>query len=60
MEVNPVAKNITEFISLATEAIIDGWTERKVLHLGPIVRKNKSGRPGMSKKKKLRCALVDV
>lgn len=47
MKENHVSKNITEFIYLATEAIIDEFTERKVLeqclNLGLIVRKINHG-----------------
>lgn len=39
VKANPASKNITEFVYLATEAIIDEFTEREVLHLGLIVRK---------------------
>lgn len=52
MKVNPVSKNIPEFIYLATEAITDEFTERKVLEqcltLGLRVRKtNRGGLKGL-------------
>lgn len=47
MKANPVSKNITEFIYLATQALVGEFTERKVLeqclNLGLIVRKTNHG-----------------